>query len=56
VTSVPFDVSIVDDRILEFNELLVLSIIPILPNRITLGDRTQAMINISDNDRKSISA
>ena len=54
MTNVSFDVPINDDRFLELNELLVLSIVTTLPNRVTLGDRTQAMVNILDNDRKCI--
>ena len=54
MTSVSFDVPINDDRFLELNELLVLSIVTTLPNRVTLGDHAQAIVNILDNDRKSI--
>ena len=50
--SVPFNISITDDMILEHNESFMLTIDPSLPTDVSVGNPDQITINIMDNDRK----
>jgi len=53
VTSVPFDVPITDDNILEGNEDFTLTIdSSLLPDGVTRGNPGSATVTIVDNDRK----
>jgi len=53
VTSVPFDVPINDDNILENTEMFTLDINPsTLPNRVTVGNPGEATVTIMDTDSK----
>ena len=53
VTSVPFNVSIIDDMIFEGNENFILTIDrSSLPNDVTVGSPDQATVTIVDDDRK----
>ena len=53
VTSVPFDVPINDDNILENDEEFTLSILQhTLPDGVIRGSAGQAIVTIVDNDRK----
>jgi len=53
VTSVPFDITINDDNIMEANEDFVLTIIPnLLPDGVTCGFPAFATVTIVYNDRK----
>ena len=53
VTSVPFDVPINDDNILENTENFTVTIVMgALPTGVTRGDPGSATVNIMDNDRK----
>ena len=50
-TSVPFDVAIHDDNISENTEMFTLTIdSSTLPNRVTVGDPDQSVVNILDSD------
>ena len=52
-TSVPFNVSITDDNILEDNENLLLTVdLSSLPDNITVSDPYQATVTIVDKDGK----
>jgi len=52
-TSVPFNVPINDDNILENTEMFTLAIdSSTLPNRVTIGDPGQAIVTIMDTDSK----
>ena len=51
VTSVPFDVPINNDNILESNEQFQLRIVPkSLPDRVTVSSPSQTIVSIIDND------
>ena len=51
VTSVSFNISIIDDNVLEGNENFVLTINPSsLPNDVNVGNPHQAVVIIVDND------
>jgi len=53
VTSVTFDVAIIDDNVLELNELFDLTIVSSsLPNGFTVDHPGQAVVTIIDNDSK----
>ena len=52
VTSVPFNISINDDNILEENENLTFTINSSLPTGVMVGSPDQATVTIVDNDRK----
>ena len=54
VTSVPFNVSIIDDMIFEGNEDFMLTIDPssLIPTGVTVGSPDQATVTIVDDDRK----
>ena len=53
MTMVPFDISIVDDSILEGDEDFDIVIVPgTLPDGVTRGDPGRATVTIADNDRK----
>ena len=52
-TSVPFDVAIIDNNILEANEDFTLTIIQSsLPDGVTRGNPFRATVTILDNDRE----
>ena len=54
MTSVPFDIPINDDDILEGNEDFMITIDPsTLPTDVTVGNPGQATVTIVDDDRKS---
>ena len=51
MTSVPFDIPISDDSVLEGNENFILTIDPFsLPTGVTVGDPGQATVIIVDDD------
>ena len=54
MTSVPFDIPITDDRILEANETLMLTIdsSSLPPSGVSVGTPGQATVTIVDDDRK----
>ena len=53
MTSVPFDIPINDDDILEGNEFFILTIDPTsLPTSVTVGGPGQATVTMVDDDRK----
>ena len=53
MTSVPFDVPITDDNILEGNENFTLTIdLSSLPDSVTRGNPGSATVTVVDNDRK----
>ena len=52
VMSVPFNISIIDDNILEDNENFTLTINSSLPTGIMVGNPGQATVPIVDNDGK----
>ena len=53
MTMVPFNISIVDDNILEGDEDFDIVIVqPTLPDGVTRGDPGRATVTIVDNDRK----
>ena len=54
VTSVSFDVSIIDDNMVENNETFDLTIVSSSSNKITLGSSVQATLTIFDNDCKHL--
>ena len=55
VTSVPFDVPIIDDEVQEINERFTLVISPTsLPSDVTRGNIYRANVTIGDNDGKDI--
>ena len=54
-TTFSFDVSIIDDDVLEGNEEFDLIILAeSLPNNITLGDHNRSTVTIMDDDSKSL--
>ena len=57
VTSVPFNVSITDDNVLEDDENFLLTIdTSSLPNNVTVDNPSQATVTIVDNDGMYISS
>ena len=52
VTSVPFNIPINDDNILEDNENFTLTINSLLPTGVMVGNLSQATVTIVDNDCK----
>ena len=55
MTSVPFDIPITDDGVLEGNEDFMLTINPSpLPTDVSVGTPDQATVTIVDNNRKFI--
>ena len=53
VTSVIFNVTIIEDSILEHNESFSLSVDPLtLPNRVTTGSSNHTRVTIIDDDSK----
>ena len=53
MTSVPFDISINDDDVLEGNENFIITIDPSsLPTGVIVGDPGQATVTIMDDDGK----
>ena len=53
MTSIPFDVPIIDDNILEQNEEFTLTILQdILPDGVTRGSTDQTIVTIVDDDGK----
>ena len=53
VMSVPFSISINDDNIFEDNENFILTINPLLPTGVMVGNPGQVTVIIVDNDCKS---
>ena len=53
VTRITFNVTIIEDNILEHNESFSVSVDPLtLPNRVTIGTSNHTTITIIDNDSK----
>ena len=52
MTSVPFDIPIINDMILEDDENFTITIDPSLPTGVTVGTPDQATVTIVDEDSK----
>ena len=55
MTRIPFDVTIIDDRIFESDEMFYLNITTdSLPNGVSVGYPNQTTVTIEDNESKSL--
>ena len=49
-----FNITVVDDKILESDESFYLNICNMLPDRVTVGDINQTTVTIKDNDGECV--